>query len=162
MMNSRIDAVGSTLRSTYGAIRARAPGADIVVAGYPKLIADPALANCATFFGSGIWGVGDGFHDNEKAMIRRLATRLDGVISQATADAGVINAVGYVLSWFEGHEACAGSNGEYINQLAECGVSISAVGCPGTLHPNPGGQLAYAFAVNDARQGLANIGFVRR
>jgi lysophospholipase L1-like esterase len=158
-LNARIDGVGGTLRNTYTAIKNRAPGADIVVAGYPRLITDPAFANCSTAFGSGIIGISDGFHDNEKAMIRRLADRLNFVIQSAADDVGVVAAVSDVVSWFDGHEACAGpSNGEYINQIAECDISFS---CSGTLHPNYGGQLAYAFAVNQRRQALGALGYVR-
>ena len=92
-------------------------------------------------------------------MIRRLAARLDYAIQNAGDDEGVVVAVTDVLGRFDGHEACAGANGEYINQLAECSVYPVSTG---TLHPNYGGQLAYAMAVNQRRQLLASYGFVRR
>ena len=158
-LNARIDAMDSTLRANYRDIRNRAPGADIVVAGYPKLIMPPETANCSIAFRSGVPGFGDGFQDNEKRMIRRLSARLNGVIQRAGDAEGVVIAVREVEGWFDGHEACAGSNGEYINQLAEC--SAYPVGCAGTLHPNYGGQLAYAFAVNQRRSALADHGYVR-
>ncbi len=159
ILNARIDAMDSTLRATYRDIRNRAPGADIVVAGYPKLIMPPETANCSIVFRSGFPGVGDGFQHNEKRMIRRLAARLNGVIQRAGDAEGIVVAVREVEAWFDGHEACAGSNGEYINQLAEC--TAYPVGCAGTLHPNYGGQLAYAYAVNQRRVGLNEHGYVR-
>jgi lysophospholipase L1-like esterase len=156
----RIDAMDATLRTLYREIRNKAPGADIVVAGYPKLIMPPETANCSIAFRSGVPGVGDGYQDDEKLMIRRLTTRLNDVIQRAGDAAGIVVAVSNVESWFDGHEACAGSNGEYINQLAEC--SAFPIACEGTLHPNLGGQLAYALAVNDRRYALSLYGYVRR
>jgi hypothetical protein len=154
---AKIDALRGTLRDTYRAVKARAPGADIVVAGYPKLILPPETANCTAIFGSGVPGVGDGFRDDEKRMIRRLATRLNGVIQIAGAEEDVVVVVREVSERFDGHEACAGS-GEYINQLAEC---TTLPLCSGTLHPTYGGQLAYALAINQRRVELAEHGFVR-
>ena len=51
--DARIDALGDTLRATYRAIRAKAPGADIVVAGYPLLIM-PASGELLVAWPSGI------------------------------------------------------------------------------------------------------------
>jgi lysophospholipase L1-like esterase len=154
---AKIDALGDDLRAAYRAVKARAPGADIVVAGYPKLILPPETANCTAIFGSGVPGIGDGFRDDEKRMIRRLATRLNGVIQRAGADEDVVVAVREVSEWFDGHEACSGF-GEYINQIAEC---TTLPFCFGTLHPTYNGQLAYALAVNQRRRDLAEYGFVR-
>jgi lysophospholipase L1-like esterase len=158
-LNRNIDAMEGTLRELYTWLRNRAPGADIIVAGYPKLIMPPDTANCSIAFRSGIVGISDGYQDNEKLMIRRLSARLNDVIRRAGDDAGVVTAVRQVEDWFDGHEACAGANGEYVNQLAECSANYRS--CPGTLHPNYGGQLAYAYATNERRVMLRDHGFVR-
>jgi hypothetical protein len=157
---ARIDAMGPILRDVYHRLRVKAPGADIVVAGYPKLT-PPETASCSSIFGNGIPGmpiVADGFRDDEKRMVRRLAARLDGMIQRIGAEEDVVVAVNEVSDWFDGHEACAGAAGEYINQV-DCG--LLPPGCPGSLHPNAGGQLAYAYAVNQARRRLAEPGDVR-
>jgi lysophospholipase L1-like esterase len=155
---ARIDAMGPALRNVYRTLRTKAPGADIVVAGYPKLIMPPETANCSYVFGTGVPGVADGFRDDEKRMVRRLAARLNGMIQRIGAEENVLVAVNEVSAWFDGHEACAGAAGEYVNQV-DCGVL--PLGCPGSLHPNAGGQLAYAYAVNQARRRLAEQGDVR-
>jgi hypothetical protein len=144
-----IDALRPSLVSLYRALRGQAPGADIVVAGYPLLIRPPGSGRCNVAINSVL-------KDDEKLMIRRLGTRLNNVIHGAAVEAGVISAVPQVLTIFGGHEACS-TDGEYINQ--NVGPLLNPQ--PGSFHPNPGGQFGYALAISDRLLALAESGAVR-
>ncbi|MEU4561087.1 GDSL-type esterase/lipase family protein [Actinoplanes sp. NPDC023936] len=150
-LHARIDGLRSRLAGTFLAIRRRAPGADVVAAGYPLLVVSPPNAQCSSAFGAVI-------SDDEKKMMRNLAFHMNRVIALAAEDAQIIAATTQVMDRFYGHEACAGANGEWVNQIAEC---IGYPLCPGTMHPTAAGHVAYAFAINDRRAQLNAIGDFR-
>jgi lysophospholipase L1-like esterase len=132
-----IDALKPQLVALYQALRLQAPGADIVAGGYPLLIRPPGSGDCNVAINSVL-------KDDEKLMMRRLATRLNNVIHAAALEARVFSAVPQVLAQFDGHEACS-TDGEYVNQ--NVGPLLNPG--PGSFHPNLGGQLAYAVAFSE-------------
>jgi lysophospholipase L1-like esterase len=144
---AQIDGLRWQLAALYGALRTTVPGADIVVGGYPLLVT--ATGACNPFITSVLTGA-------ERAMIRRLAQRLDNVVTAAAQAAGVISAVPQILSRFAGHEACS-SNGEWINQTTTSAPPYLV----GSFHPNAAGQLAYALAFSDRLVALNTSGMVR-
>jgi hypothetical protein len=80
-------------------LRSAAPGADIVIVGYPLLVANPSIAdghNPIVYYG---------LSGSEMTMIRTLAAQLDSVIAAAATQAGVANAAKQVEQAFAGHEA---------------------------------------------------------
>jgi len=163
-ISNKIASLVGPLTNLYTYLEQIAPGADIIVAGYPLLVRPPDESMCGILFNYGDLGLGfDGISSAEKMMMRRLAQQLDDVIGVATATAGVVDATPGVLQQFEGpggnglHDACAGPDGEYINQVA----GLSSLDLKNTLHPNAGGQLAYAFAVNNTRVSLRQSGWWR-
>jgi len=123
------------------------PGADIIVAGYPKLLVAPTKGKCDAF-------VAQAFADADHRMIRQLSVMLNDVIQSAAEEAGIMNATDETLSEFEGHEACA--NDEYINQLAGLQPSRNS------FHPKYAGQQAYVRAVMNALRHYEFTGDVRR
>ncbi|WP_327065977.1 SGNH/GDSL hydrolase family protein [Kitasatospora sp. NBC_01250] len=80
------------LGNLYQAIRAKAPGAEVVVVGYPHLYEVP---------GSCWFGISD----TSRTAINGAADALDGVIAKAAANAGFTFAD--VRSAFTGHEICS-------------------------------------------------------
>ncbi|MBO3743439.1 fibronectin type III domain-containing protein [Actinoplanes flavus] len=147
-LNHTIDGVAATLRSTYREIRAKAPGADIVVAGYPLLITPPGVGDCNAIFDLGL-------DDAERRMIRRLGTRMNGVIRQTATEAGAIPVITELSTEFAGHEACS-RNGEYINQITARWSHKE-----GAMHPNAAGHRAYQRAVATRLSYVHQRGMVR-
>ena len=115
-VNNGINAANSTLPArldaTYAAIRSRAPGATVVVLGYPRLV-EPN-GNCLS--------------STKRAALNRGADALHTVISGRAAAAGV----SYVDSRtrFAGHGACGSS--PWINRFSIFGLAES-------FHPNASG-----------------------
>jgi hypothetical protein len=149
LMYARIAALRSTLVSVYYEIRSRAPGADVIVAGYPLLVVIPGSGKCDAPTAAGL-------SDEEHRMIRRLGLSLNSTILAAAGDAGVFAATSQVVSEFAGHEACA--NEEYINQVSYGGNT----GFDSSFHPNGGGQQAYRRAVDARMTEIYRYGAVRR
>lgn len=144
MLADRIDGLYNRLRLLFRDIRFRAPGADIFVAGYPGLIAPgspcPPVLNVL-------------FDDAERAMIGRLGNRLNLVIEAAASNAGVTAFTTHVTTRFNGHGACS----------AEPWINFVSLTYPASsFHPNEGGNLTYAFALNDRRILLNTTGAVRQ
>lgn len=156
-ISSSIDGLLVPLEGIYTSIRTQAPGADIVVSGYPWLVRPPDESLCSTIFNNGIPLSGyDGISSAEKLMFRRQAAHLDQIISEAASFSGVFDATGNVVAEFEGpgnglHEACAGPDGEWINQVAVTDTNPLHLAFDNTLHPNAGGQFGYALGVNATR-----------
>ncbi|MBW6433821.1 fibronectin type III domain-containing protein [Actinoplanes hulinensis] len=148
VINRAIDNYAVTLRNTYREIRAIAPGADIVVAGYPLLLTPPGVGNCNAIFDAGL-------SDAERRMIRRLGTRMNGVIRQSATEAGAIPVITELSSEFAGHEACS-TNGEYINQITARWSHKE-----GAMHPNAAGHRAYQRAVTTRLGQIHQRGMVR-
>ncbi len=150
-ISQRITALKPRLVQVYREIRQAAPAADIVVLGYPLLVADPASASCH----NPILKVG--LSKSEMSMIRQLADQLDTVIAQAATEAGVASVTKEVEQAFAGHETCtANESDEWINEVAGLNVALKA-----SFHPNSAGYRAYASALNIGRYALYQAGMVR-
>jgi len=168
---SSIDGLLVPLEGLFTSIRTQAPGADIVVSGYPWLVRPPDVSICSIWFDNGVTIPGvynaDGFSGPEKLMMRRLAARLDGVISAAASFSGVVDATGNVVAEFEGpgydgaHDACAPGPEEFINEIAVTDWNPFHFKTENSLHPNVGGQFAYALGINATRNTVIANGAVR-
>ena len=150
-ISQKIAAVEPRLVQVYQEIQQAAPGADIVVLGYPLLVADPATADCHNPI------VHIGLSKSEMTMIRLLAGQMDSVISQAAAQAGVTATTTGIENAFAGHEACAPqASNEWINEVAGYDDKLH-----GTFHPTVQGYQADASVVNATLATLYQNGMVR-
>jgi lysophospholipase L1-like esterase len=151
-ISQRIAALEPRLAQVYREIRSAAPGADIIVLGYPLLAAAPDVASCHNPI------IKVGLSKSEMSMIRDLAGQLNRVITQAAAQAGVISAADRVEQAFVGHEVCTKSQqNEWINEITGITNMIH-----GSFHPKLAGYTADAHAVNAGRIALYQTGMVRR
>ncbi|GHO42777.1 GDSL-type esterase/lipase family protein [Ktedonospora formicarum] len=140
------------LVAVYQELRAAAPGADIIIVGYPLLVADPSLADCHNPV------VYTGLGAGEMQMIRDLASQLNDAIAQAASTAGAFPATEEVEQAFAGHEACtANESQEWINEIAGLNDALRD-----SFHPNSAGYQALSRAVNSARDKLYQNGMVRK
>ncbi|HEY7417764.1 MAG TPA: GDSL-type esterase/lipase family protein [Ktedonobacteraceae bacterium] len=150
-VSQKITALEPRLVQVYQEIAQASPGADILVLGYPLLVANPATADCRNFI------VSTGLSKSEMTMIRTLAGQLDSVISQAATQAGVSVTTTGIENAFAGHEACAPSgSAEYINEISGLDDKLH-----GTFHPNTTGYQTDASAVDAALNALYQNGMVR-
>lgn len=150
-ISQRITDLEPRLVQVYKEIRTAAPAADIFAVGYPLLVADPAIAHCHNAI------VYAGLSYREKAMIRTLAAQLDDVIAQAATQAGVSYVTQQVEQDFAGHEACtAPKSAEWINEIAGLNDALHD-----SFHPNAVGYVAFAEAVDNARNILYTKSLVR-
>lgn len=147
----KITALQSRLLQVYQELRSAAPGADIVIVGYPLLVANPSIAHCHNPI------VYYGLSGSEMTMIRTLATQLDSVIAAAATQAGVSNAAKQVAQAFAGHEACtADESEEWINEIAGLNDALHD-----SFHPDSTGYKAMASAVDSVLSALYQSGMVR-
>lgn len=138
-LNSRIDALYGTLRSTFAEVREAQPRADIIVGGYPGLL---------EVGGNSLDPICLAIGDNERAMVNRLSKRLNGVIASAASAAGVWVVGNSIYDRFDpGHNACD-ANGAWI-QNGDYRWGDGWID-PKSFHPNDSGQLAYALSFSDA------------
>ncbi|HLI71235.1 MAG TPA: GDSL-type esterase/lipase family protein [Ktedonobacteraceae bacterium] len=150
-LTQQIEAFQPRLLQLYQEIRAVAPGADIIIVGYPLLFADPSIADCHNPIV--YWGLSGA----EMQMIRNLATLLDNTIAAAASQAGVFSVTQQVEQAFAGHEACtANESQEWINEIAGTNDALHD-----SFHPNSAGYHAYATAIDSARNLLYQKGMVR-
>jgi Lysophospholipase L1 and related esterases len=139
------------LVQVYKEIRAAAPGADIIVVGYPLLVADPSIAHCHNPL------VYAGLSASEMQMIRDLAAQLNSTIAQAASSAGIFHVTQEVQQAFAGHEACtANESQEWINEIAGLNDALHD-----SFHPNAAGYQAYADAIDSARPSLYANSMIR-
>ncbi len=151
IISQRITALEPRLAGVYQEIRQAAPGADILIVGYPLLIANPSIADCHNPI------VYVGLSASEMTMICTLATQMDNVIKQAANQVGVTPATTVAEAAFAGHEACtANESQEWINEIAGLNDLLN-----NSFHPNAAGYQAYASAVNAVRSQLYQNGAVR-
>lgn len=137
-----LSGLGPRLERIYRDVRTRAPGARLVVVGYPQLIADPDrvgggidIGSCPTLVGPFSGGLRvDG---DEVRWLRAKGDRLAGVIRAATTAVGAA----YVDSAaaFAGHEACA-------PEPWVAGVAVPQVAL--SFHPNAAGHAELARLVS--------------
>ncbi len=85
IISQRITALEPRLAGVYQEIRQAAPGADILIVGYPLLIANPSIADCH----NPIVYVAPEVTLGSSVLIRTLATQMDNVIKQAANQVGV-------------------------------------------------------------------------
>ena len=141
-LDDRVEAVlgglGTRLEAVYRDVTARAPGARLVVVGYPQLIADPDRVEvdaCATLVGPFSGGLR--IDAGEVRWLREKGDRLAAVVrAAATAVGGA-----YVDSAaaFAGHEAC--SPDPWVEGVAVPQVALS-------FHPNATGHAELARLVS--------------
>jgi sugar lactone lactonase YvrE len=125
----------------YRAIKARAPGATILVLGYPRFF-DPGSSGC------------EHFSAFEESWINDRVNIADQVIQDAADESGVAQYVD-VYDSLNGHGMCAGDPQYTIDphtgQVAPCtgqwinGINIAGkvqLGSPELVHPNPCGHQA--------------------
>jgi lysophospholipase L1-like esterase len=147
-LSQKITTLQNRLAQVYLELRNYAPAADIIVVGYPLLLADPSQALCHDST------TASGLRTAEMTMIRTLATQLNTAIQTAAQDAGLTYDAAY--GSFEGHEACTSNqSNEWINEITPNDIN-------GSFHPNQLGQAAYAQSVNLARYLLYVNGQVRQ
>ncbi|MFP5318959.1 MAG: SGNH/GDSL hydrolase family protein [Acidimicrobiia bacterium] len=115
-----LGALGPRLTRLYRSVRERAPAAEVLVLGYPRLVPDPdqsGLDVCA------------GLTAEEARWVRQKGEELDGVVRGASEAAGVrfLDAA----AAFAGHEACTA-------QPWMAGVSLATA--VSSFHPNAVGH----------------------
>lgn len=129
-VSADLAALGSRLGRVYAGVRERAPAADVLVLGYPRLVPDPdrsGLQTCA------------GLTAEEARWVRQKGDELDRVVGAAAGAAGVrfLDAAGP----FAGHEACT----------AEPWMEgISLATAVSSFHPNAAGHDRLARLVVEA------------
>lgn len=113
------------LDGLYGSIRSRAPGAKVVVVGYPRIF-NGVDCNAGTFFSG-----------DEMSRLNATADLLNSRISSRASAAGFsfVNPT----QAFIGHAVCG--NPEWINGLSNPIME--------SFHPNRSGQVGYADLVDD-------------
>jgi len=153
--NTRIDNVFGPAQSTYQALLGATSPTDtsIIVADYPRLFPDSASEQ-------GCLALSLILTTQDEQYFNQAADRLDGVLQNAAAGAGV-NFVD-VRSAFGGHAIC-GNAGAWINGISfasgsgqPCTFSVlghciwSGLPIVGSFHPNASGQSGgYAAAIQD-------------
>lgn len=163
-LEGRIDGLVGPLTTLYDDIQAAAPGDRVIAGGYPLLVPDPDVRGwcyALTFL----------ITSAERDMIRSLGVRLNDVIDQAAAAAGVTAVTSDLEVRFTGHEACQNSSSDWIYGLslfsAKAGaqqpggpviadggrVGVQADIVKDSFHPTQAGQQAYASAFEAAHGG---------
>ena len=132
------------LVKTYRLLALAAPGADLIAVGYPRPVSDPAKYGCYATLA--------GLNDTERQVIRYWADHLNTAIYNAALATGFYPITGDIVSAFSGHEVCS-TDGEWINGPS---LPLNA-----SFHPNHSGSTAYAIGVNNGRNRLYSLGFVR-
>lgn len=97
--------LGTTLEAAYRQIKAAAPGARLLVVGYPQVVADPAKADVDTCPAGASPFPGRRITADDARWLRDKGTRLSDVISKAARAAGAQYVD--VAADFAGHEACS-------------------------------------------------------
>ncbi len=133
-----MSALPARLARIYRDIRARAPGARLVVVGYPHLVADPDrfdVDSCPALVGPFSGGLR--IDPGEVRWLRAKADRLGAVVRRAAEEAGA----GYVdvATAFAGHEACTPE--PWVEGVAVPQVALS-------FHPNAAGHVELARLVS--------------
>lgn len=109
-IEARIDGLLEPLTALYRDIQAAAPDDRILVGGYPLLVPDPDVRGWCTALTFLITS-------SERRMIRSLGVRMNDVIDQAAAQAGVTSVTTGLESHFTGHEACRNSSRDWLYGL---------------------------------------------
>ena len=151
-LSQKITALEPRLVQVYQEIKQVSPGADILILGYPLLVANPANADCHNAV------VHVGLSGSEMTMLRQLAGQLDSVISQASTQAGVSSTTTGIENAFAGHEACAPlESNEWIHEVSGYDDWLH-----GAFHPTVKGYQVDATVVDAALTALYQKGAVRQ
>ncbi|MEV4421278.1 GDSL-type esterase/lipase family protein [Patulibacter sp. NPDC049589] len=142
--------VRRSLDATFAQIRRIAPGADVLVAGYPRLFSEGALPVDAVFALT--------LTQAERRLANVWATQVDEEVAASARANGLHPVTDEVLQSFAGHGA--GSAAPWINtvQVADAGTPIGlAPDVPATssIHPNASGNQAYADVMTQALRAYA-------
>lgn len=163
MLEQSIDALVGPLTALYDEIQAAAPGDRVIAGGYPLLVPDPDVRGWC-------YSVTSLITSAERDMIRDLGVRLNDVIDQAAAAAGVTAVTTNLESRFTGHEACRNSSRDWLWGISLSGIFGAQVGThpqviatyydpqlrtqadfvADSFHPRTRGQQAYAAAFESA------------
>lgn len=149
-VDARLSELSGRLDEVYSRIGSQAPGATVVVLGYPQLFpatnAEQKCIKLRQLFDNG-------FTNKEQDALREATVALNAKIRErveATRDQRFLFVD--VAELFDGHEIC-GAKGEWINAGTLSGkdaVSGKAKLNDQSFHPNAAGHKAYAEAVNRA------------
>lgn len=140
VIGQRIDDLHQPLVALYRSIKRAAPGARVIVGGYPLLVRDPAVrADCPALT--------DLLTVAERQMLRRLATRLNDAVDAAAATAGVQSMASWVERTFNGHEACDETADSWIHGIRVTQEPDGTDTVKESFHPSSAGQSAYAKAL---------------
>lgn len=142
--------VRQNLDATFDQIRRVAPGADVLVAGYPKLFSEDALPRDPVFAVT--------LTQAERRLANVWATQVDEEVAASAGAHGLHPVTDEVLRAFEGHGA--GSPAPWINpvQVLDAGTPIGrapALPATSSVHPAGDGNQAYADVMTAALRSFA-------
>lgn len=142
--------VRRNLDATFDQIRRVAPGADVLVAGYPRLFSQDALARDPVFAVT--------LTQAERRLANVWAVQVDEEVAASARAHGLHPVTDEVLEAFEGHGA--GGPSPWINpvQVVDVGTPIGLVpALPATasIHPTAEGNQAYANVMTAALRAFA-------
>lgn len=143
--------VRRALDATFAQIREVAPGADVLVAGYPRLFDEAAVSQDPVFAVT--------LSQDERRLANVWATQLDQEVRASAAAHGLHPVTDEVLRAYEGHGA--GGPSPWINPviLADPGTPpgvAPATPATASIHPTAEGNQAYADAVTGALRAYAS------
>lgn len=143
--------VRRALDTTFAQIRRVAPGADVLVAGYPRLFSEDALPADPVFALT--------LTQAERRLANAWAVQLNDEVRASALAHGLHPVTTEVLAAFEGHGA--GAADPWINavRVVDPGTPIGLVpDLPATasIHPNVAGNQAYADVVTAALRAYAS------
>lgn len=116
-------------------IHARAPGARVLVMGYPKVFPDQPTGQCATGFAT------TDFLIREMLQINDLADALNGKISSITRARSSFATFVDVSNALRGHDLCTGDGVRWVNRFTQLAPESKK---NESYHPNTEGQAAFA------------------
>jgi lysophospholipase L1-like esterase len=131
--------MGSGLEAAYRQIRARAPGARVLVVGYPQVVADPAKVDFATCPAVSSPLPGRRIDADDAAWLREKGAQLADVVRGAARAAGATYVD--VAARFAGHEACTAD--PWL-------TGVVLVDLKSSFHPTVAGQAELARLVTAA------------
>jgi lysophospholipase L1-like esterase len=131
--------LGDTLEAAYRRIRARAPGARLLVVGYPQVVADPANVDFATCPAVASPLPGLRIDAADATWLREKGAELSDVVRRAAKAAGATYVD--VAPAFAGHEACTAD--PWL-------TGVVLVDLKSSFHPTLAGQAELARLVTGA------------
>jgi lysophospholipase L1-like esterase len=142
----KIDGLYDEILATYQEIKQKAPDAVVFILTYPQVFPDSVSEQTCIGLRP--------FNTSEQDFLRAMGTRLNDVIAQAAADAGV-HQFDVVQHWAD-HEVC-GNGGQWINGFVSGLPDFKPVG-NAAFHPNFKGQYEYSVDLQRGIDGLVDGG----